>query len=160
MTLTGRIDRIDQLDDGGQVLIDYKTGRVSINDWVGERPDAPQLPLYAVNRDTFPDVVAFARIKNGENRFEGLAVEEELLVDATIFKEWKNCPDGLEKWTDLEQYWRVNLAELGRQFAAGVAAVDPKIANKSCKYCHLSTLCRIDEKSQSRRGFSGETDDE
>ena len=107
-----------------------------------------------------PAVVTFAHTRTGNCKFEGLAADEDLLADATVFKEWKNRPDGLEKWADLKQYWRVNLAELGLQFGKGVATVDPKIPNKSCEYCHLSTLCRIDEKSQSRRGFSGETDDE
>ena len=44
-----KIDRIDQLEDGGQLLIDYKTGMTSIQDWLTERLRQPQLPLYALN---------------------------------------------------------------------------------------------------------------
>src|SRR5690606_14489700 len=36
-----RIDRIDQLDSGECLLIDYKTGSPKIKSWLGERPDEP-----------------------------------------------------------------------------------------------------------------------
>jgi len=45
-----RIDRVDETA-GGELVIDYKTGRAATNDWLSERPDAPQLPLYAVVSD-------------------------------------------------------------------------------------------------------------
>ena len=35
--LSMRVDRIDRLDDNSLLLIDYKTGRTSIRDWLGER---------------------------------------------------------------------------------------------------------------------------
>ena len=38
---------MDRLADGARVLIDYKTG-VATADWRGERPDNPQLPIYAL----------------------------------------------------------------------------------------------------------------
>ena len=41
------IDRVDRLADGARVLIDYKTGNAAA-DWRGERPDNPQLPIYAL----------------------------------------------------------------------------------------------------------------
>ncbi|MEK6398779.1 MAG: hypothetical protein V4734_11890, partial [Terriglobus sp.] len=47
-----RVDRIDRIPmaDGSEasLLIDYKTGGAERKDWFGERPDAPQLPLYAI----------------------------------------------------------------------------------------------------------------
>ena len=44
-----RIDRVvDQSDPAGEIILDYKTGLASTTDWLGPRPDAPQLPLYAV----------------------------------------------------------------------------------------------------------------
>jgi len=38
----GRVDRVDRLPGGGYELIDYKTGRPSPNDWMGERPGDPR----------------------------------------------------------------------------------------------------------------------
>jgi len=44
------IDRIDLLEDGTQVVIDYKSSRALtsvLKDWDGERPTDVQLPIYA-----------------------------------------------------------------------------------------------------------------
>ena len=44
------IDRIDELEDGTQVVIDYKSSRALtsvLKDWDGERPAEVQLPIYA-----------------------------------------------------------------------------------------------------------------
>jgi probable DNA repair protein len=45
--LNCRIDRIDELESGGQLLIDYKTGRLAVNGWYRDRLRDCQLPLYA-----------------------------------------------------------------------------------------------------------------
>ena len=42
-----RLDRIDRLNDGSLLVIDYKSGNVSPNAWELPRPDDVQLPLYA-----------------------------------------------------------------------------------------------------------------
>ena len=37
------------MPSGNYVVLDYKTSdNLNVDDWDGERPDAPQLPLYAV----------------------------------------------------------------------------------------------------------------
>ena len=44
-----KVDRIDHMPSGKYVVLDYKTSdNLNVDDWDGERPDAPQLPLYAV----------------------------------------------------------------------------------------------------------------
>ena len=60
-----RIDRIDRLADGARVLIDYKSGLADA-DWRGERPDNPQLPLYALLRPKHLVAVAYGRINAAE----------------------------------------------------------------------------------------------
>ena len=47
LTLDLRLDRIDRLNDGSLLVIDYKSGDVSPNSWELPRPDDVQLPLYA-----------------------------------------------------------------------------------------------------------------
>ena len=41
--------------------------------------------------------------------------------------------------------WQDVLDQLGDDFREGRAAVDPKDRRKSCQYCALPTLCRINE---------------
>src|SRR5207248_10431101 len=59
-----RMDRIDR-GESGLTIIDYKTGKTRTADWDGDRPDAPQLPLYAVIASEAEPVaeIAFARIR-------------------------------------------------------------------------------------------------
>ena len=47
LSLKLRLDRIDRLNDGSLLVIDYKTGDVSPKSWDLPRPDDVQLPLYA-----------------------------------------------------------------------------------------------------------------
>src|SRR5262249_59442345 len=77
-----RLDRVDRLADGGIAVIDYKTGRaVAPPRWFDPRPQAPQLGLYALAwRAAFPSLpvraVAYAQVKRGDMRLQGLAADE------------------------------------------------------------------------------------
>ncbi|RYD87725.1 MAG: hypothetical protein EOP50_20300, partial [Sphingobacteriales bacterium] len=46
LRLNLRLDRVDSLADGGQVVIDYKSRDSSSQLWLEERPLDPQVPLY------------------------------------------------------------------------------------------------------------------
>ena len=126
-----RVDRIDKLDGGELALIDYKTGDVSIKSWEGERPDEPQLPLYAVSMKETPEAVLFAKVKKGDQNFTGLSADLDV---------GKNFED----WDQLIAGWRITLESLAGQFVRGEALVDPK-DNTTCQYCTYQSLCRIDE---------------
>ena len=56
---------------GSIEVLDYKTGRVDPKKWFGERPEDPQLPLYAVSAEEIPYGVVFAVIRNDECVFRG-----------------------------------------------------------------------------------------
>ncbi len=79
-----RIDRIDKLENGDELLIDYKTGQVQVSEWFGERPLAPQLPLYCIARKQKASAVAFAIIKPDEVRYRGLRVDHEEDIEIII----------------------------------------------------------------------------
>jgi ATP-dependent helicase/nuclease subunit B len=132
--ITVRIDRIDQMPDGTLIIFDYKTGRVSKNVWLTERPDDPQLPLYAVTSELPIAGIVFAQIKNGELKFEGITQAEQI-------PEVEIDPN----WEALQADWRTILAKLANEFVQGKAQVDPKEPGKTCRYCHLASLCRINE---------------
>ncbi len=61
---TGWID----WQDGARVLIDYKSGMAAA-DWRGERPDNPQLPLYALLRPEALVAVAYGKVNIGDAGF-------------------------------------------------------------------------------------------
>ncbi|MFK8067743.1 MAG: PD-(D/E)XK nuclease family protein [Gammaproteobacteria bacterium] len=126
-----RVDRIDQLETGELVLIDYKTGEVNTNSWLGDRPDEPQLPLYATNMPEPPDAVLFAKLKKGDQKFVGFS------ADLSLGKTQ-------EDWDQLISEWKKTLENIAKQFRHGEAKVDPKEAT-TCQYCNYQSLCRIDE---------------
>jgi RecB family exonuclease len=136
LTLSGRIDRMDALESGGHALIDYKTGKPSPNEWLGERPDDPQLPLYALNAKEPISAVAFAKLRAGEMKYMGFSDREDLVPGLKPAKDWKALLEG----------WKKELEALGRGFAAGDARVDPKELLNTCRYCDLQPLCRVYER--------------
>lgn len=141
LQLKVRPDRIDRVGDpdGGYVFIDYKTSAdLSIQHWLGERPHAPQLPLYTLLAEA--DEVrglAFARLRPGKDmKWIGLQKQEGDLRHKRGIKlhdlEWQIAE------------WRDELARLASEFAAGVTTVNPKSYPKTCTYCEQRLLCRLD----------------
>src|SRR5471030_421944 len=58
-----RIDRIDRLADGREVIVDYNTGSPSVHSWDTERPEEPQLPLYSTMHEAPLAGVLFGQVK-------------------------------------------------------------------------------------------------
>lgn len=144
LTLLTRIDRIDELADGGRLLLDYKTGQVRLQAWLDERPDDAQLPLYALGEREDLAAVSYACLKPGETGFLGLAARGGMPEGVSVYAEKRTRPAEAPDWGSLLTYWEKNLTQLATGYAAGDARVDPKRA-QTCEYCHLSTLCRIHE---------------
>jgi probable DNA repair protein len=145
ITVSTRPDRVDQLADGSRVILDYKTGKnMAVGDWLGERPDEPQLPLYAVSagRDDVA-AVAFVQLHAQGVHFKGLSREKDLLPDVTTIAETRGVPQ--QSWPDLFESWRAMLENLAREYLDGRAAVAPKKYPDTCKYCDLGTFCRVKE---------------
>ncbi|HSN17863.1 MAG TPA: PD-(D/E)XK nuclease family protein, partial [Gammaproteobacteria bacterium] len=144
LSLKTRIDRIDELPDGGRVILDYKTGAVDVKSWLDERPDEPQLPLYAVGNPERLAGLAFACLKPGEMRFAGLAEEDVIAQGIMAYATRKDVLPEAPDWAALLDYWRKHLTALAERHAAGDARVDPKHED-TCKRCHLAGVCRIHE---------------
>lgn len=152
-----RIDRLDQLEDGSFVVIDYKTGRVDPLEWLEDRITEPQLPLYSLclNRDEI-SAVMFAELQNkaGQSAMRGLARSYDIwpgskprrLEDYFQSKNWAEFADVLEHWNRV-------LIQTGHDFSKGFAAVDPVSRERACQYCELTGLCRIMEESSVGGGY-------
>ncbi len=154
LEIAARFDRIDTITGGRQVILDYKTGDCSRNDWLGGRPKEPQLLLY--NLSGRYDAVAFASLKRGRCEFIGIAREGDILPGLKPLDKdrWKEGVDGVQNWDDLMERWRRVIKTLVEDFVGGRTAVDPArygAADSACTYCELTGLCRIFE----REGYAG-----
>lgn len=135
------IDRIDTLDDGSEIIIDYKTGQAHISDWFSERPNEPQMPLYCSVYDSDIQAMAFAKVNLQKIGLEGIgAVNDDWpAIKRLTFTTVK----GEDPWQQQKMLWRQQLMLLANEFKQGYAAVTPKEGEKTCEYCHLPSLCRI-----------------
>jgi ATP-dependent helicase/nuclease subunit B len=131
-----RIDRVDRLADGARVLIDYKTG-IATTDWRGERPDNPQLPIYALLSSEALVAVAYGRVNAGECSF--IAETERPAVFKPSGR--KSPLEGMPTLAALIDVWSLRIENFAADFAAGRAAVAPTL--RACKSCRLHGLCRV-----------------
>jgi ATP-dependent helicase/nuclease subunit B len=120
LTLQLRIDRIDQLENGELLLIDYKTGSPKAKSWAGEKPDEPQLPLYAVSSVEPVAAIAFAQINAKARQWIGTG-------QLSTFLEGIQLP--ATSWPEQLVEWQKILHQLARDFIAGDARVDFKDQN-------------------------------
>ena len=138
LTVQVRLDRLDKLANGAYALIDYKSRAPKLGDWDGERPESPQVPIYAVTAREPLGALAFGQVRTAENLFKGYSILEGALPGVRAVE-----PSVLN---DRIAEWRRVLEALGENFRAGRAEVDPKDRFKTCEICHLAALCRVEEK--------------
>jgi ATP-dependent helicase/DNAse subunit B len=146
LTLNLRLDRIDRLNDGTVLIIDYKSGDVSPHAWDLPRPDDVQLPLYAgfaLKSDEILGGLVFAKIRAGNQAFVGsvAAAKDTLLPNLSGGSSLIKNSLTLDQLLD----WRNCIQQLARDFVDGNAEVAPREAPQTCARCGLQTLCRIHE---------------
>lgn len=116
-----RLDRLDQLASGEQLVIDYKTGQPSINDWLAERIREPQLPLYALFQPK-AQAIAFGQVRNGDCKWRGCG-ELEQPIDGikAVADSQKDSP--FTTWQDLSDFWQQGLQLLAEEYRSGTATL-------------------------------------
>lgn len=143
MTLRMRYDRMDQLDDSTVVVIDYKSSNTkTINDWASQRPNEPQVPLYALANKTNVGAAAFGLVSARKTAFEGLALSDGIApgLKTPDDRFQKSLP---QTWEDILAQWEEVLTQLATDWVEGKVPVDPKNGAQTCKHCDLQSLCRI-----------------
>jgi probable DNA repair protein len=130
-----RIDRIDRLPDGSRVLIDYKTGAAT-RDWHDERPENPQLPLYALLHRRSLIAVAYGKINAADCTFVAEAERGGVFPGKRATR-----MEGLGSLAELISRWSERIERLAHEFREGRALVEP--LPTACRSCHLHGLCRV-----------------
>jgi ATP-dependent helicase/DNAse subunit B len=147
LSLDLRLDRLDRLNDGSLLVIDYKTGDVSQKSWDLPRPDDVQLPLYAgfgIDEGAIVGGLVFAKLRPGNLCFAGRVANPAATLDGTLKPTSSLVKDPMT--AELLMDWRDEIEKLARNFLAGRADVDPIDPVKTCERCGLQTLCRIQER--------------
>jgi len=134
-TLQLRLDRVDRLNDGRLVVIDYKSGAPESFEPQPERATQPQLPAYAMAAgDHTAAVLALYLLREGP-KLRGIGDRPGRVAGL------RALPAGEVAWPALLQRWREQMRELVQEFLAGYAAVTPQPG--ACDICHLQAFCRI-----------------
>jgi ATP-dependent helicase/nuclease subunit B len=126
-----RIDRVDRLEDGSHVILDYKSGRAVTPDWDVDRTTHPQLLVYLQAAGVPVSALAVAHLDPKSVVFKGVGDQDGRLPGVKAAGDWATQLAG----------WRQQVAQLAGDFMRGHASVDPM--DGACDYCHLHAFCRI-----------------
>jgi ATP-dependent helicase/nuclease subunit B len=141
LPLSVRVDRIDETGDGRLVVIDYKSGRVDRRNLDNERPQEPQLLVYAAIEGDKVDGLYFASVRRDESGASGYG-------RIAHFGDRKEV--GHLAWEKQLAQWTATVTRLAKEFESGRAPVSP--SRGACEYCGIKPICRIEES----RGGAGE----
>lgn len=157
LSLTLRIDRIDRLEDGSILLIDYKTGRHANYRWFDERPDDMQLPIYQLAITSAGDDTVAATLifqLNAENT--GVISPMQLPNFGAQLTVSSQAKQFAGDWPALQEYWNAAIYGLAQEFEDGLLAIAPTRSHTTCQYCDLAPLCRIAETDRHATAYSEE----
>lgn len=129
-----RIDRIDELSSAENWVIDYKTTLPPKKNWFDERPEFPQLLVYALILPSIHSLI-YLEFKNGQIRASGIAKDDPKILGISPIK-------NTESWEDLRQIWHERLTHLANEYQRGESHPKPK-HDSICQTCDFPALCRI-----------------
>ena len=133
LSFNTRLDRLDEMDNGDQIVFDYKTGSSSTAKWCGQEIIEPQLPIYSVTNNT--QGAAFIELNSSSVSFKGLSKDPDSLPKQSSYK--GKC----QEWDDQLNSWKVKLNQASSDFQSGQAQVLPN--KTACDYCEFDLLCRV-----------------
>lgn len=149
-----RLDRLDQLAGGGELVIDYKTGQFKPAGWKAARLPDSQLPLYAATVRSRG--VAVIQLRPAGGKLQGVgedALEIDGIKPAATFIKGTHLD-----WPGLLARWQSQLETLAGEFLAGDFRVDPR--DRKWAVGQYAGLTRIHDLGMWSDDEPGEGDDE
>lgn len=134
LTFTTRLDRLDEMNNGDKIIFDYKTGSFTVNHWCNEAIKEPQLPIYAISKDT--QGIAFIQLNADKVNIKGLSKDKQSLPK-------QRSSGSCLEWDEQIILWKTRLESASKDFQIGKAKVNP--IKGACDYCNFDTLCRIEK---------------
>ena len=136
LVLQLKLDRLDEIGARKKWVIDYKSRTPDRKPWLEERPEEPQLLLYAL-LDTDISGLLFMELAQGQASYLGLSDED-------CFVHGVNPLKTEEHWSEKQAYWRQQLQALADEFRQGICTPTPT-RTSTCARCEFQNLCRIDQ---------------
>lgn len=138
LTVRMRVDRMDRLACGRFLLLDYKTG-LAVQDYWGDRPLAPQLPLYCLTQPA--DQIAgwaYVIMKKGQVAFKGLSGDALGIEGVRLLSTQAEHANVAGCMAD----WQAVFTRLASDVVSGLPVADPKTPSV-CAYCAVKPMCRV-----------------
>lgn len=110
--ISGRIDRVDRLESGEELLLDYKTGKRISARWLGERLADCQLPLYSQRPGTAVSAIVLAALNDEGTSYRARGPRADAFPGSGAVVE-------VDEWLTQLELWRTQLLELIEEFARG-----------------------------------------
>ncbi|OWT60400.1 hypothetical protein CEY11_11470 [Candidimonas nitroreducens] len=157
LDLSLRLDRVDELEDGSRVIIDYKSGAGRLDpkaSWTRSRPVELQLPLYAAvvgEEGAQVGALALVRLHARQVEAKGLCDGDIGLAGLSGIHDWQECA-GLS-WGDLLRRWRAAVEQLAEEYACGIAR-NEFLRRDDMQYCDVLPFLRLEEEEPGHAGQS------
>lgn len=129
-----RVDRLDAVASDEKWVIDYKSRLPDTKPWNDERPEAPQLLLYAL-LDPNINTLLFVQLQAGQITLSGLSDSDDAQQGMSRLKKG-------EKWAEQQEKWHEQLTLLASEFKAGHCPPKPN-RSTTCLKCDFPNLCRV-----------------
>lgn len=133
LTFHVKLDRLDRLSTGEKWVIDYKSKLPSQKPWHEDRPEEPQLLLYALLDETIHGMM-FIELCHGKIQCAGFATESALPGIQT--------PKEDAPWKSHQMRWHTQLTKLAEEFEQGHCIPKP-VRSSLCSVCEFKPLCRV-----------------
>ncbi len=143
LMVKARIDRIDKIEVNTQskeasILIDYKTGDVSLSKWLPNKMIDPQLPIYLCYAEPNAKAIVFGQVKPNQHRMLWQGEDTLAIYENKTQRKQKGVD-----WQTIRAQWQTQIEILAEGVEAGLANTNPLHGSKTCSHCAYQGLCRI-----------------